>query len=286
MRASKKKSCINRVCNYCHNSFYIGKDNIDDAIYYGRKTYHSKCFLNMKARSQFSCPSQFVPKKKIPQYDMLINKYHLDISKYKNGNRFVDHGKEQLLKDYNEILKQEYDDKKNKMIAFIKEYSNSEEFQDIKTKSYKHLSYSVEMQCVYEFIRDNYDISIIPTTVWEKLKGIYNGSFKDIGTRIPPSDLLDMWKRKIDMLNGITKQLELNGKHLAPEDKLAYDLSVLVNKYDSYLRWKEKQKILEAEKENTTTQNIVGQSIGYSNVQQNNQNNTDDITDLVDDIFG
>lgn len=66
---------------------------------------------------------------------------------------------------------------------------------------------------------------------------------------IPPSDLLDMWQRKIDMLNGIAKKNEVKGIHMQPEQRLSYDLSILINKYDSYLRWKEKQKILEAEKE-------------------------------------
>ena len=103
---------------------------------------------------------------------------------------------------------------------------------------------------------------------------------------IPPSDLLDMWKRKIDMLNGIAKKNETKGIHMQPDQRLNYDLSILVNKYDSYLRWKEKQRILEAEKETEKTQNIVSQSIGYTkNISQDN-NETDDISDLVDDIFG
>ena len=105
---------------------------------------------------------------------------------------------------------------------------------------------------------------------------------------IPPSDLLDMWQRKIDMLNSIAKKNEIKGIHMQPEQRLSYDLSILVNKYDSYLRWKEKQKILEAEKEKETekSQNIVSQSIGYTNVSKDSKVDTDDISDLVDDIFG
>ena len=96
-----------------------------------------------------------------------------------------------------------------------------------------------------------------------------------------------MWKKKIDMLNGIAKKNEVKGIHMQPEVRLTYDLSILVNKYDSYLRWKEKQKILEAEKETEKSQNIVSQSIGYTNISKEETNdNTDDISDLVDDIFG
>ena len=98
--------------------------------------------------------------------------------------------------------------------------------------------------------------------------------------------MLFVWKRKIDMLNGIAKKNEVKGIHMQPEVRLTYDLSILVNKYDSYLRWKEKQKILEAEKETEKSQNIVSQSIGYTNVFKDSKTDTDDISGLVDDIFG
>lgn len=91
-------------------------------------------------------------------------------------------------------------------------------------------------------------MTIIPTTVWQKLGNIYNGTFKGMSVGIPPSDLLDMWQRKIDMLNGIAKKNEVKGIHMQPEQRLSYDLSILVNKYDSYLRWKEKQKYLKLRK--------------------------------------
>lgn len=44
--------------------------------------------------------------------------------------------------------------------------------------------------------------------------------------------------------------------------------------------------ILEAEKETEKSQNIVSQSIGYTNVSKDSKVDTDDISDLVDDIFG
>ena len=105
---------------------------------------------------------------------------------------------------------------------------------------------------------------------------------------IPPSDLLDMWKRKIDILNGIAKKNETKGIHMQPDQRLNYDLSILVNKYDSYLRWKEKQRILEAEnkkkiEESKTSinQNIICAKSNEGNLNQKN----DDMSDLVDDIF-
>ena len=94
-----------------------------------------------------------------------------------------------------------------------------------------------------------------------------------------------MWKRKIDMLNGIANRNNTKGKTMNADQRINYDLSVLVNKYDSYLKWLEKQKILEAEKEIEKNENIVGKTIGYV-TQKTEKNNSDDISDLVDDIFG
>ena len=67
-----------------------------------------------------------------------------------------------------------------------------------------------------------------------------------------------------------------------------YDIKIL-NFSVGYLpdsKLTEKQKILEAEKETEKSQNIVSQSIGYTNVSKDSKADTDDISDLVDDIFG
>ena len=228
MRYTVSPTSIKRKCGCCGEYLYINKNNIDDAIYYDKKTYHSSCFIN--------------------------------ICKKRSANKRVD-----------------ISEKWNWVYNHIK---------SIKNDTYLHFIDLIEKDEVYQFIKEAYDLTIIPTTVWQKLSNIYEGTFKGMSVGIPPSDLLDMWKRKIDMLNGIAKKNETKGIHMQPDQRLNYDLSILVNKYDSYLRWKEKQRILEAEKETEKTQNIVSQSIGYTkNISQDNSE-TDDISDLVDDIFG
>ena len=218
---------IKRKCSCCGEDFYISKDNIDDAIYYDKKTYHSSCFINIcNKRSQMK--REDVSQK----WTWVLN--HLD---------------------------------------------------SIKQESYEHLKLAVAKENVFNFIKDAYDITIIPTTVWQKLSNIYNGTFKGMTYGIPPEHLLDMWERKIDMLNGIANRNNTKGRTMNVDQRINYDLSVLVNKYDSYLKWLEKQKILEAEKEIEKNENIVGKTIGYV-VQKAEKNNSDDISDLVDDIFG
>ena len=218
---------IKRKCSCCGEDFYISKDNIDDAIYYDKKTYHSSCFINIcNKRSQMK--REDVSQK----WTWVLN--HLD---------------------------------------------------SIKQESYEHLKLAVIKEDVFNFVKNAYEITIFPSTVWHKLSNVYNGTFKVITYGIPPEHLLDMWERKIDMLNGIANRNNTKGRTMNVDQRINYDLSVLVNKYDSYLKWLEKQKILEAEKEIEKNENIVGKTIGYV-VQKAEKNNSDDISDLVDDIFG
>ena len=218
---------IRRKCGCCGEDFYISNDNIDDAIYYDKKTYHSSCFIN------------------------ICNKR----SKMK---------REDISQKWNWVL--------NNM-------------ESIKNESFQHLSLAITKENIFDFIKDAYDITIIPTTVWQKLGNIYNGTFKGMSAGIPPEHLLDMWKRKMDMLNGIANRNSTKNIKMNIDQRINYDLSILINKYDSYLKWLEKQKILAAEKEIEKNENIVGKSVGYIS-QKENGNSSDDISGLVDDIFG
>lgn len=218
---------IKRKCSCCGEDFYINNENIEDAIYYDKKTYHSSCFINI-------C---------------------------------------------NKRSKMKREDVSQKWIWVLKN------LEHIREESFKHLSLAITKESVFDFIKNAYDVTIIPTTVWQKLGNIYNGTFKGMTFGIPPEHLLDMWKRKIDMLNGIANRNSTKGIKMNVDQRINYDLSILVNKYDSYLKWLEKQKILEAEKEIEKNENIVSKSIGYV-VQKANGNNSDDISGLVDDIFG
>ena len=70
---------------------------------------------------------------------------------------------------------------------------------------------------------------------------------------------------------------------------IGYDMTILVNKYNSYLNWKEKQKILAAEKEHEKTENIVSQAITHGRTVENHKEESkksNDINDLLDEIFG
>lgn len=228
MKNSNNEISIKRKCSCCGEYLYISKSNINNAIYYGKKTYHSSCFVDL-------CEKRIANKRK-------------DISD------------------------------KWKTI-----YSNMD---TLHRDTYSHLINEIDKEEIFKFISYQYDLSVIPSNIWHKLSNIYSGKFKGMTIGIPPSDLFDMWQRKIDMLNNLEKKRVAKGVCMQPEERVTYDLSVLINKYDSYLRWKEKQRILEAEKVNEKSKNIVSKSIGYTKIEIDNKTDSDDISSLVDDIFG
>ena len=144
---------------------------------------------------------------------------------------------------------------------------------------------------VYRFILDNYNyIGSVPAYVFTKLKSIYKGTYRGLAKPIPPSDLLDMWKRQMKYLKKNRTFLIQKGTmdEDNPTHQVNYDLAVLVGKYDSYLRWKEKQKLNEVDKKNNEkfaksfveTNNITTQKTVVTATQDDNMD------DILSDIFG
>ena len=220
-------SYIKRKCSYCGELIDINRSNMTKVIYYDKKTYHSRCFINM-------CNAKSESKRK------------------------------DVAQKWRDVISQ---------IDFIE------------SNSFNHFNLELSKNDIFDFIRDNYNITIIPSCVWHKLGNIYNGTFKGMIKGIPPDHLLDMWKRKINMLNRIYSENISKGKCMTPEQRVNYDLSILVNKYDSYLKWMEKQNLLASEQVIETEENIVNNSIGYIN-NDSSKNNSDNISKLVDEIFG
>lgn len=163
----------------------------------------------------------------------------------------------------------------------------------VKQDSYQHFTKELVKQDIVNFILDSYDITIIPPYIFQKLSDIYSGSYRGMSCCIPPEHLLDMWRRKINMLNDIAQRNITKGMTMNSSERISYDLSVLINKYDSYLKWLERQKILEVEKKSRKS-SIIGSNVfrkmveSYtigSNSHSNSDDMSDDISNLVDDIF-
>lgn len=218
---------LKKKCDHCGEVFYINDQNIGEAIYYGKKTYHSSCFM----------------------------KY---IEEKKNNHR--------SKKNWDQVVN---------------------ELPIIKSESYQFYNEGLCKDKVLFLIHDKYEIVKISPYLHTKLGNIYAGTMTGMvpGKGIPPHHLLDMWKRKSDMLDGLAHTNKTKGIEMVGEGRVNYDLAVLVNKYDSYLRWLEKQKVLDSEKNVIVHEDLVTKNIIPVVKNQENEN-SNDISNLVDDIFG
>lgn len=217
---------IKRVCDHCKAPVIINKNNLNEAIYYGNKTYHSSCFIEL-------CNDRI-----------------------KSRNK-------KISAKWNDILLN---------------------ISEIKQLSYEHFTDIVVKDEIYQFILDNYNLTIVPSTVWHKLNSIYKGNYKGMSIGIPPAHLLDMWKRKIEWLNKIARKNKLKGVLIDGDKRIIYDLSILINKYDDYCKWLNKQKLKEHNNSIKEEQHIITDI--FATTQKNiNTDNNDELALIVDEIF-
>ena len=156
----------------------------------------------------------------------------------------------------------------------------------ISQESKYHYMESIYKEEINQFILSEYDLTIIPSSVWQKLSNIYFGTFRGMSVGISPEELIDMWRRKIDFLNRVANQNVTKGKVMNLDQRINYDLSILINKYDDYKKWKESQKILESDTQYISNNSSLDTSI-INEVSRKvaDKNEDSEMSDLVDDIF-
>ena len=139
---------------------------------------------------------------------------------------------------------------------------------------------------LYEFLFDMYDISYFPKYFYIKMDSVYKGTMKNLSKPVPPEDLLDMWRQKRNYLDKVAEQNRKKGNEISGVNRVNYDLAILLSKYDSYLKWKEQQKIAIAELDESKKRSI--EKIEYTDVARpkrvSNTDNKVDINSMLDEI--
>lgn len=158
---------------------------------------------------------------------------------------------------------------------------------EIKRKSNSHLMNEIYKDDIFEWILENYDIKVVPNKIFTKLSEIYNGTYKGLACSIPPEDILDMWKRKMNFLKQNKARNIAKGKEMDVAQQVNYDISILLNKYDSYLKWKEQNKIIEQDV-NKVHKDIL-QTVDLDKLSKITQNQKkeedDDMDSLLEELF-
>ena len=126
----------------------------------------------------------------------------------------------------------------------------------------------------------------MPKYFFVKLQDVYDGALKGMSEGIPANIVLDMWQRKQDYLDKNYARLVSQGKKMTVEQRVSYDLSILVSNYDKYCKWKERQKILEAtqsakDSKSDTSKPMELQKLG----RKKTESKQDDMDSLLDELF-
>lgn len=151
-------------------------------------------------------------------------------------------------------------------------------------------------QLEYPFIKDdlndylieNYNVVAVPDRFWLVTTELIQGKYKRKKCKpIPLKILFETWKwgqRKLNKINSDNKMA--NRGPSDDKERILYDLGVVVSKVPNYLAYKEKQKAAEIERERELKENV---RIDYckiaNNTQRKDNNNFQDISSLVDDLF-
>lgn len=142
---------------------------------------------------------------------------------------------------------------------------------------------------LYRFILESYNVTTVSAYIFQRLQGLYDGTYIGTSRAIPPEDLLDMWKQKMQSgyLDRLRAKNIAKGKNMTVDQKISYDLTVLINKYDDYLKWKEKNKIIENNVDKIKTQEINNFDLDkLSKIAQNQtKKEEEDIDSLLDELF-
>lgn len=277
-------------CFCCKSSLNIYRnDNYKDYVYFDKHLYHKKCFVdeNKIKKKCYFCTKDIDfenSNQKAVYYDKHF--YHTDcFISWCNNVKQVSK-KRQFALEHMEMYVEECRKKISNL--FEKKRCSLDQIGVYEKETEKHIKQVFTESDFCCFIREEYDIRTVP---WKRILDVISGKTDKCNCIIPIEDLYDMWQRKLEMLRKINDKLVKNSDTEIDTDSLImYDLTVLVRKYNGYLKWKQKQKILESEtkKENSNTDTILVRSISnISSGKYSKKDNTDDeIVDIVDDIFG
>lgn len=148
----------------------------------------------------------------------------------------------------------------------------------------KELNRKKNLGNLIDYFTSTYNITYYPKFFYTKLAEINNGNYKGITEGIPYDDLLDMFKKKQGYLDKVAFNKSKVGKELNGISRINYDLAVLISKYDEYLSWKNKQKVIEnsiqIQKEDKDKIKI-----DYKEIRQVKEDAGLDVSDIINDIF-
>ena len=144
------------------------------------------------------------------------------------------------------------------------------------------MSKKFDRRILYSYLMNRYEVTSFPKSFYMKLSNIFNGKLSTISKAIPPEHLYDMWIKKENYLNKIYMNNISKGKTMNGYVRCNYDLSILMSRYDDYLKWLERTKV-ESHENEKIIENVQTTPLIYNS--QSNESKNDSIYDILDEMI-
>lgn len=130
-----------------------------------------------------------------------------------------------------------------------------------------------------DWLYKQYDVSFLPKHFFIILDSVYKGTYKNLNKPVSVEDLWNMWSKKMSYLRKVRESNHRKGKDIEGANLIVYDLAIILSKYDSYLRWKEKQQLAKA------TQDVAEIGVDYKKINKKQPIDTSDNDVDIDSII-
>lgn len=161
---------------------------------------------------------------------------------------------------------------------------------NLEAETKKMLESYVAKDELNEWLLSNYDVSMVPSYFWQLVVDLESGKYKNKKCKpINISTLYSMWRWGQKRLNQIAlKNKENNRGPQTDNDRIRYDLSILLSHLEDFKRYQNKVKAEKVEAQASAQKE--NKNIDYKAINKIKEINTkrqeDDISDILDEIFG
>lgn len=178
-------------------------------------------------------------------------------------------------------------DKANKGIASGKRVAIWEKLlnriPELQEEAKKNLGHGLIRDEFNEYLLNHYDIISVPNRFWQIIEDIGNGNYRKNKCR--PTDIdriFQTWKWGQSNLDKIASNNKIKNKGPKNDDeRLNYDLAIVLKHVPQYLAYEAKNKAVAAEIKNTS----AFEDIDLSRIGQKKTEKKNDVSDIFDDFF-
>lgn len=178
-------------------------------------------------------------------------------------------------------------DKANKGIASGKRVAIWEKLlnriPELQEEAKKNLGHGLIRDEFNEYLLNHYDIISVPNRFWQIIEDIGNGNYRKNKCR--PTDIdriFQTWKWGQSNLDKIASNNKIKNKGPKNDDeRLNYDLAIVLKHVPQYLAYEAKNKAVVAEIKNTS----AFEDIDLSRIGQKKTEKKNDVSDIFDDFF-